>query len=102
MRSALVAYQQAVALRIVAGVVRSRQHLHQTAVAVLAPTCRNTLADDPASGIPAYMYHLRSRIRLLVIVRHSNGIELRRRIVSLEDGRRIFPCDRRTGLHLSP
>ena len=102
MRSALVAYQKAVALREIAGIVRTRQHLDQTTVAVLAAACRNTLADDAAAGITADMYHLRTGISLLEVIGNCHRIELRRRIVSLEDSGRIFPCDRRTGLDLCP
>ena len=36
MRPAPVAYQKAVALGVVAGIVRTRKHLHKPAVAVLA------------------------------------------------------------------
>ena len=36
MRPAPVAYQQAVALGVVTGIVRSRKHLHKPSVAVLA------------------------------------------------------------------
>ena len=102
MRTAPVAYKEAVALREVARIVSARKHLHQTAVTVLAAACRYALADYTASCIPACMYHLRTRIRLLEIVGHSYRIELRRRVVTLEDGRRIFPCYGGSGLHLCP
>ena len=78
MRTALVADEQTVTLRKVAGIVRTRKHLHQTAIAVLAASRRNTLADDAAAGIASYMYHLGSCISLLEIVCNSHRIELRR------------------------
>ena len=77
-RTALVTDQKAVALREIACIVRTRQHLHQTAVAVLATSGRDTLADDTAACVLSDMDHLGSGVRLLHIVGHSHGIELRR------------------------
>ena len=72
MRPAPVAYQKTVTLRIVARIVRTRKHLDESAIAVLAITGRDTLAYYTAARILSYMYHLGSRIRLLIIVGHSH------------------------------
>ena len=48
------------------------------------------------------MNHLRTGVRLLLIVRDSNRVELTNRIVSLEYTTRVLPCDRRSGLNLRP
>ena len=77
MRSTLISYQQTVTLREVTRIIRTFKHLHQSAVTVLASTGRYTFADNFASSIAADMYHLRSCIRLLEIIGHSHGIELR-------------------------
>ena len=48
------------------------------------------------------MNHLRARIRLLVIVRHGDGVKLADGIVACEDAARIFPRNGRAGFHLRP
>ena len=78
MRTALVTDEQTVTLREVAGIIRTREHLDQTTIAVLATSRRDTLADNAAAGITTDMYHLCSCISLLEIVCHSHRIELRR------------------------
>ena len=75
--STLVADQKAVALGEVARIVSSGHHLHKTAVAVLAASGRNTLADDAAACVAAYVDHLCSCVSLLIIVCHGHRIELR-------------------------
>ena len=102
MCATLVADQKTVTLREVTGIVSSRHHLHKTAVAVLAASGRDTLADDAAACVATYMYHLGSGISLLEIISHSDRVEFRRRIVSLQNGRRVLPCYGRTSLDLSP
>ena len=72
---AFVTYKKTVALGVVSGVLRLRLYSDQTAVAVLAAACRNSLADNAASGIPAYMDHLCTGIGLLHIVRNGYGIK---------------------------
>ena len=102
MGPAIGADKQAVALREIPGPGCSRKHLDQATVAVLAVPGGDTLADDAAARAAADMDHLGTCIRLLVIVCHSDRIELRRRIIPLQYCGRIFPCNRRTGLDLSP
>ena len=48
------------------------------------------------------MDHLGAGVSLLTLTRQRNGIELADAAVALQDHTRIFPGDRRTGLHLSP
>ena len=68
--------QQAVALAMVAGTLGTRRDFHQTTVAILAMPGRNTFGDNRTFRIFPQMNHLRSGIRLLVIVGNSNRIEL--------------------------
>ena len=48
------------------------------------------------------MYHLGTRIGLLVVVGHGYGVELALRVIPREDARGVFPCDGRPCLHLCP
>ena len=48
------------------------------------------------------MDHLRAGVRLLVVVRDGDRVELRGGVVPLEDRGRVLPCDRRAGLDLRP
>ena len=48
------------------------------------------------------MDHLRASIGLLIVVRHSDGIELCLRIIASQDTGRIFPSDGRSRLYLCP
>ena len=50
----------------------------------------------------ADMDHLRSGIGLLVVVGHRDRIELADAVVAVQHAGRIFPGDRRAGLHLGP
>ena len=101
-RTALVSKKKAVALRVVAGILRTWKDLHKTPVAVLALSCRNTLAHNTAAGILSNMNHLGAGISLLVVVGNRYRIELAYRVVTLKDGTRIFPCNCRTCLNLRP
>src|SRR6202008_2433644 len=101
-RAALVAHQQRIALGEVARVDRARQHLHQAAIAVLAVTGGNPFRDDRAAGVAADVDHLRAGVRLLVVVRDRDGVELAHRVVTRENAARILPGDRGAGLDLGP
>ena len=46
--------------------------------------------------------HLGAGVSLLTLARQCDGIELADASVTLQDHARVFPGDRRTGLHLSP
>ena len=63
---------------------------------------RDTLTYNRTAGILAQVNHLRTGIRLLVVVCHSYGIEFGCRVVTCQDAGRIFPGNCRTGFHLCP
>ena len=69
MRSATIAHQHGVTLRIVSGVLSARVDFHQSAVGVLTIARRDTLGDDCRSGVFADMDHLGPGISLLLIRR---------------------------------
>ena len=98
----LVANEQRVALRIVASVLGTLSHTHQTAIAVLAATCRDTLRHDARTGVATDVNHLCTRICLLEVVGHRHRVELRHAVVAREDTTRIFPRDCRAGFDLRP
>ena len=95
-------YQETVALGEIPCSGSSGKHSHKAPVAVLAMSGRYALADNAASGVPSGVNHLRAGIRLLVIVGHGHGIELRGGIVPLQYGARIFPGYGGAGLDLGP
>ena len=96
------AYQEGIALGMVPGALSSRIDPYKAPVAILASTGRNALGDDSTAGITPDMNHLRTRISLLKVIGHRNRIKLRRRIITLKDGRRVFPCNGGPSLNLSP
>ena len=98
----LVANEQRVALRVVASVLGTLSHTHQTAIAVLAATCRDTLRHDARTGVATDVNHLCTRICLLEVVGHRHRVELRHAVVAREDTTRIFPRDCRAGFDLRP
>ena len=102
MGSAVAAQQQGVARGIVAGVVGVCRGAHQSAVGVLAVAGGDSLGYDCRLGVLADVYHLRACVGLLVVVGHGNAVELRHGVVAAQHARRVFPCNRRTGLHLCP
>ena len=64
--------------------------------------CRDTLRDDGTLGVLTNMNHLGTRISLLIVVGHSDTIELCLRIIATQDARRIFPSNGGTRFNLSP
>ena len=102
MRTALVTQQQRVALTIVTRIIRLLSYTHQAPVRVLTMSGRDTLADNGTTGILTQMNHLRTRIRLLVVVRHRHTVEFRRRVISRQNTGRVFPRNSRTCLYLCP
>ena len=86
MGPALGADEEAVALRVIPGILRPGIHPHQAAVTVLAAAGGNALRDDPALGVPADMDHLRACVGLLIVVRNRDGVELGSRVIALQDG----------------
>ena len=101
-RAALVAHEHRIALRVVPGVHRLRQHLHLAAIAVLPVARADALAHDVRLRVPADMDHLRARVGLLAVVHHRDAVELTGRVVALEDHTRVLPRDGRAGFHLRP
>ena len=63
---------------------------------------RDTLGDDSRLGVLAHVNHLRTSVCLLIVVGYGNRVELSLRAVATQDTWRIFPCDGRASLHLSP
>src|SRR5437870_1027920 len=83
MRSALIADEQAVALRVVACARCACVDLDLAAIGVLSLACRNPLRHDNAARVLTDVQHLGARIRLLPVVRYSDRIELPDRIIAL-------------------
>ena len=102
MRAAVMADQQAVALRIIAGAFGLSMRRHLSAIGVLRFAGGDALGDDTAFGVAAEMDHLGAAIDLLISVRHGDGIKLALRIVAAQNAAGIFPGDRRAGLDLRP
>ena len=65
-------------------------------------TCGDTLRDYRRTGVLPYVYHLCSRVSLLIVIGDSNAVELCLRIVTTEYTRRVFPCYGRACLYLCP
>ena len=51
---------------------------------------RDTFADNGTTGILTQMNHLRTRIRLLVIIRHRHTVEFSRGIISSQNAGGYF------------
>src|SRR5579883_115144 len=94
--------QEAVAPRVVARVLGALLHAYQAAIGVLPVPERNALRDDGRARVAADVHHLGAGIRLLPVVGHGDRIEGAHRTVALQQHARVFPRDRRTGLHLCP
>ena len=92
MRAAFVTDQQAVALGVIAAILRLRVHRHQTTIRVLRLTCRNALRHNPRLGTLTQVHHLCARVGLLHVVGDSDRIEFTLAIVAPQDARRVFPC----------
>ena len=102
MCTALISQQQRVTLAVITSVIRFLRYTDQSAIRILAVTGRNTFADNCTTGILTEMNHLRTCIRLLVVISHSHRIKFCCRIITCQDTGRIFPGNRRTGFHLCP
>ena len=81
---------------------RTWRNLHQTSVTILTMTGRYSFWDNCTPGILSQMNHLCSCISLLIIIRYGDWIKLAYRMITSQDTTRIFPCNRRTCLYLSP
>ena len=102
MRPALVADQQRVALRVVAGFVRTLADAHEAAVGVLPAAGGDALRHDRAAGVLPHVDHLRAGVRLLHVVGDRHRVELAHRVVALQDARGVLPGDGGAGLDLRP
>ncbi|KAF5037851.1 hypothetical protein DSECCO2_560360 [anaerobic digester metagenome] len=100
--AAFVTQQQTVALSEITGVDGFFHHLHKPPVTVLAAACRDSLRNDGALCVFPEMYHFASGIGLLKIIGHSNGIKFPDAVIAQQYAARIFPGNRRAGLHLCP
>src|SRR3569833_3775615 len=74
----------------------------EAAIGVLRAAGGDALGDDAARRVLAEVEHLGAAIDLLIAIRDGDRVELAARIVAAQDAARIFPGDRRTGLHLRP
>src|SRR4029078_7287270 len=100
MRAALVANQEAVALRVVACALCLRKHLHKTPIGCLPTSGGDAFGDDARARFLADMGHLGPGIGLLEIVGNRNRVEFADRVVALENAAWILPGDRRASLDL--
>ena len=68
----------------------------------MAAACADTLRDDGALCVFAHVYHLGTRVGLLVVVGYGHRIELGLRVVAAQDARGVLPSDGRTRFYLRP
>src|SRR5215472_15061072 len=101
-RTALVADEQGIALRVIPGIGGARKDAHQAAIGVLRLASGDALRDDRRARVLADMDHLRAGIGLLVVVGDRDRVKLSDGVLALEDAARILPGDGRAGLDLRP
>ena len=94
MCTAAVGEQEAIALRVVAGILRIGADVDEPAVAILALASADTLRDDAATGVLPEVDHLRTGIGLLEVVRDSDGVEFGDGVIPLEHTAGVLPRDR--------
>ena len=102
MRAALLADQQGIALRVVAGAGGALLDLDQAAIAVLSAAGADALGDDFRLRVAADMDHLGAGVRLLAVMGQRHRVEFPNRIVTAQDAAGILPGDRRTSFNLGP
>src|SRR3990172_1540069 len=98
----LVAYQQGIAAGEVPRAGGRGHDLHEPAVGVLPVAGGDPLCDDPAAGVLADVRHLRTGVRLLVVVDERHGVELADGVIALENHAGVLPGNGGAGLNLSP
>ena len=101
-RPAPITNEQRVALRVIPRAACLLGDLDEPAICVLPMPGRDALRDDGALRVLAQVDHLRTGVRLLVVVRRRYRVELAHRVVALQDAPRILPGDRGAGLDLRP
>ena len=102
MGAAPVSDQQRVALGKVLSTIGGGQYLDQTTIGSIALPSRDTLGNNGAAGVLAFVNHLGAGVRLLMIVDQGYRIELANRVVAFQNNAGILPGDGGTGLHLGP
>ena len=102
MRAAFVAEEERIALRVIARVLGRLHDLHLAAIRILPMAGGDPFRHDRRARVLSDVNHLRAGVGLLIVVRQRDRIELTDRVVALQNAARIFPCDRRSGLHLRP
>ena len=100
--TAAVGEQEAIALRVVARILRIGPDIDQATVAILTLASTNTLGDDAAAGVLPEVNHLRTRISLLEVVRDSHGVEFSDRVITFEYTAGVLPRDGGARLDLCP
>ena len=102
MCTAAVGEQEAIALRVVACILRIGPDIDQTTVAILTLASTNTLGDDAATGVLPEVNHLRTRVGLLEVVRDSHGVKFSDGVIALQYTAGVLPRDGRARLDLCP
>ena len=102
MCAALIANQHGITLRVVTCTLSGWCDPHQTAIAAVRASRRNTFADDGTARIFSEMNHFRARVCLLKIVSNSHRIKFTDRIIPTQNTRWIFQRNCRAGFHLCP
>ena len=93
MCTAAVGEQEAIALRVVACILRIRPDIDQATVAILTLASTNPLGDDAATSVLPEVNHLRTRVGLLEVVRDSHGVEFSYRVIAFEYAAGVLPRD---------
>lgn len=73
-----------------------KEHLASADTLVARSPRLASIKSDRAPGVSPDVYHLRSGVGLLEMVRQRDGIKLADGIIALEDAARVFPCDGRS------
>ena len=93
--TAAVGEQEAIALRVVAGILCIGTDIDEPAVAILALTSADTLRDDAATSVLPEVDHLRTGVGLLEVIRDSDGVEFGYGVIPFEHTAGVLPRDRR-------
>ena len=101
-RSALITYQQRVALRVVASALRAGHDADESTIGILSPSRRDPFGDDGAAGVFPDVHHLGASISLLSEIGQRHGVKFTYRTLTPQNYAWIFPSDCRTRLNLSP
>ena len=100
--AALIANQQRVTLREVAGVQSFAVGRNEAAISIIRAASGNAFGHDAARRVFAKMNHLGAGIHLLAAVGNGDGIKFTARRFTAQNAAWIFPGDSRTGFNLRP